>query len=238
MDKVFLEDCLAQGMSLKEIGRRVGKHPSTIAYWLKKHGLNATGAGKYTRRGALDRQRLKTLVESGADLRKIAEQLDRSVSTVRYWMAHYGFSRSDGRLPREGDGSKVATFECVRHGVTDFVLEGRGYYRCRRCRAAAVAKRRRKIKQTLVEEAGGCCVLCGYNRWIGALQFHHLDPSTKEFQIGQRGHTRSLARCVAEAQKCILLCANCHAEVEGGFASLPQDLRRTPEDAVAALSTG
>jgi hypothetical protein len=34
-----------------------------------------------------------------------------------------------------------------------------------------------------------------------------------------------LARCRAEIRKCVLLCANCHAEVEGGFATLPVDSR-------------
>jgi hypothetical protein len=121
-------------------------------------------------------------------------------------------------------GAKKGIFECRRHGPSEFILEGRGYYRCKKCRAAAVAKHRRTVKRKLVEEAGGACVVCGYNRWIGALQFHHLDPTAKEFHIGQRGYSRSLARSRAEASKCALLCANCHAEVEAGFATLPVDL--------------
>lgn len=67
-------------------------------------------------------------------------------------------------------------------------------------------------------------------RWIGALQFHHLDPAAKEFHIGQRGHSRSIARSRAEVEKCALFCANCHAEVEGGFATLPVDLSGRFED--------
>jgi hypothetical protein len=78
-----------------------------------------------------------------------------------------------------------------------------------------------KLKRILVEEAGGACVLCGYARFPAALQFHHLDPSTKEFALTREGMTRSLARGRDEARKCVLLCANCHAEVEGGFTQLP-----------------
>jgi transposase len=238
MDKRFLEDCLAKGMSLEAIGAQIEKHPSTVGYWLKKYGLAAAGAKKYTRRGAVDRGLLKALVESGATLAEIAEQLDRSVSTVRYWLVRYGIREPNPCGPRRkrGNGSKTATFECKRHGLTEFILEGRGYYRCKRCRSAAVAKRRRKVKQKLVKEAGSACVLCGYDRWIGALQFHHLDRDRKAFHIGQRGHTRSFARCLAEARKCILLCANCHAEVEGGFARLPEDLYRLSEDALPVVS--
>jgi hypothetical protein len=80
------------------------------------------------------------------------------------------------------------------------------------------------VKATLVSEAGGACQLCGYSRWIGALQFHHVDPAEKEFHIALRGVARSLARARAEAQKCVLLCANCHAEVEGGGVTLPVEL--------------
>lgn len=157
----------------------------------------------------------------------MAEALDRSASTVRYWLSRHEIKLSNGRGPRRrnGEGAKIAIFECKHHGSTEFVLEGRGHYRCKRCRSAAVSKRRRVVKRKLVEEAGGACAICGYSRWVGALQFHHLDPRRKVFQIGHRGHTRSLERCRAEARKCVLLCANCHAEVEGGFATLPVDLR-------------
>jgi hypothetical protein len=71
-----------------------------------------------------------------------------------------------------------------------------------------------------VREAGGRCSLCGYERYIGALGFHHLDPAEKRFSISYLGASRALGRARAEAQKCVLLCANCHAEVEAGVARL------------------
>lgn len=225
MDKRFLEDCLAKEMSLEVIGGLVDKHPSTVGYWLKKHELTASGAEKFTRRGPVCRERLKALADTGATLTEIAEQLDRSISTVRYWLTRYEIKAVRCRGPRRRceDGSKIASFECRRHGVTEFIREGRGYYRCKRCRSAAVAKRRRTVKKQLVEEAGGACILCGYSRWLGALQFHHVEPDGKEFHLAHRGYSRSIAKSRAEMRKCVLLCANCHAEVEGGFATLPVD---------------
>jgi len=92
-----------------------------------------------------------------------------------------------------------------------------GYYRCLACRAAAVVKRRRAVKRILVEEAGGSCRLCGYDRFPAALQFHHVDPTQKSFSLSHRGVTIALDAARAEAAKRVLLCANCHAEVEGGF---------------------
>jgi hypothetical protein len=104
--------------------------------------------------------------------------------------------------------------------MVEHVRDPRGSYRCRRCRAEAVVRRRRRVKETLVAESGGCCRLCGYDRCVAALEFHHLDPSKKEFTLSRRG-ARSIATLRAEVRKCVLLCSNCHAEVEAGFVKLP-----------------
>ena len=85
----------------------------------------------------------------------------------------------------------------------------------------AVTDGRRRIKAILVAEAGGACVICGYDRYLGALQFHHLDPATKRFHLGLKGLTRAIDNVREEAKKCVLLCANCHAEVEGGVTTVP-----------------
>lgn len=72
----------------------------------------------------------------------------------------------------------------------------------------------------LIAEAGGVCVLCGFDAHPSALQFHHVDPGQKSFTI-RNGDTRSLERMRQEASKCVLLCANCHAQVEAGAADVP-----------------
>jgi hypothetical protein len=56
---------------------------------------------------------------------------------------------------------------------------------------------------------------------VGALQFHHLDPREKGFALAAEGLTRALDLARAEASKCVLLCANCHAEVQAGLGALP-----------------
>lgn len=79
------------------------------------------------------------------------------------------------------------------------------------------------MKALLVAEAGGACAICGYDRYVGALHFHHVDPSIKQFELSADGFARSLERARAEASKCILLCSNCHAEVEGGTVTLSHE---------------
>lgn len=223
MERRFLEECLAQKLSLDAIGELAGKHPSTVSYWLRKHGLKASNQERHAPKGGLDRVRLEALVDDGFTLREIAEKLDRSPTTVRHWLGKYRLKTIRRKRSRvAGDPARVAMI-CKRHGYTDFVLEGRGYYRCRRYRTEAAGRRRQIVKRKLVEEAGGLCAICGYSRCVRALQFHHLDPATKEFHLGHRGHTRALSRSRVEAEKCVLLCANCHAEVEAGLSAMPLD---------------
>ena len=124
-------------------------------------------------------------------------------------------------MRRDDDKAKYRLGTCQRHGAARFVREGRGYYRCTKCRMERVADWRRRTKLRLVEEAGGACAICRYDRYIGALEFHHVDPSTKSFGLSMRGVTRSIDVLRAEVDKCILLCSNCHAEVEGGVTALP-----------------
>ncbi len=228
MERGFLEDCLAKGMSLEAIGRKVGKHPSTVGYWLKKHDLSAVGRGRFSPRGGLERGPLTVAVEDGLTLHEIAGQVDRDISTVRYWLGRYGLKATGGLRRREAReakrrGERYIERDCPRHGRTKFVLENRGSYRCMKCRKDKVSAWRRRAKERLVDEAGGRCRLCGYDRYQGALQFHHLNPAAKSFSLSRRGCARAFAELKAEAAKCVLLCANCHAEIENGIATLTNE---------------
>lgn len=75
-----------------------------------------------------------------------------------------------------------------------------------------VHQHRLRRKTALVALLGGECVRCGYCKVIQALQFHHVDPSTKLFELGMRNLSKRWEVLEAEARKCELLCANCHAE--------------------------
>jgi 5-methylcytosine-specific restriction endonuclease McrA len=170
--------------------------------------------------------RLEELVADGASVARISRELGLTRYAVKRALARAGLrterslSLASSRQAR-ADGVRRVTRHCPRHGRGAFARDARGTYRCTRCSADAVSKRRRKVKATLVAEAGGRCGLCGYDRCTGALAFHHLDPETKAFGLAEGGLARSLADARAEAAKCILLCANCHAEVEAGRTALP-----------------
>ncbi len=73
----------------------------------------------------------------------------------------------------------------------------------------------------LVAEAGGRCRSCGYDRCPANLHFHHVDPIQKSFELSMSAG-RSLAAYRAEAAKCVLVCANCHGEIEAELRACPR----------------
>jgi len=103
--------------------------------------------------------------------------------------------------------------ECKKHGLTEFANDG--YYRCKKCSVEAVSEWRRRLKKKAVEYKGGKCQKCGYDKYQGALIFHHRE-NNKSFDVSGHGNTRSWKRVKEELKKCDILCLNCHAEEHHG----------------------
>ena len=156
-------------------------------------------------------------------VREIADAVGRSFTTVRYWLRRYDLQTTPAARTKRTGGEWQPRFEahCPTHGHTIFSHRRTGEAQCLRCRSDAVSDWRRRAKRILVAEAGGACVICGFDGYPGALHFHHLDPSQKRFGLGGRGLARSIESLREEAKKCVLLCSNCHAQVEAGVLALP-----------------
>ena len=75
-----------------------------------------------------------------------------------------------------------------------------------------VKSHRQKIKTKSIEYKGGKCEKCGYNKCEWALDFHHVNPKEKDFNIA-RYSTLSWEKIRLELDKCIMVCANCHREI-------------------------
>jgi hypothetical protein len=127
-----------------------------------------------------------------------------------------------GRPPAENSTAEVR--HCPRHGNVAFHRYSQGTrghrWRCKRCVGEAVTRRHQRIKKILVAEAGGCCAVCGYDRCMVNLHFHHVDPREKAFSVSV-STGKALAAYRAEAEKCVLVCANCHGEIEAGLIASP-----------------
>ena len=75
----------------------------------------------------------------------------------------------------------------------------------------AVVQFRQRRKKWAVEAFGGKCGICGYDKCVEALEFHHLDPSQKEFTLTASVANRQVF--VEELKKCVCLCSNCHRKL-------------------------
>lgn len=101
---------------------------------------------------------------------------------------------------------------CPKHGETEHALYN-GRWRCRQCMIEYDSEKRHRIKRKLVEYKGGKCEICGYDKCLNALDFHHRNPEEKEFNLNSANYTRPLDVLYKEVDKCILVCSNCHREI-------------------------
>lgn len=147
--------------------------------------------------------------------RVLVEGRMRSTAKRRYCLICSPFGgHNTRRLHAEGAESLRVCSICAKQYPA-----GHGQY-VTTCKSCRVVQRRQELKRLAVAHLGGRCQLCGYDRCIAALQFHHLAPGHKDFQVAE--YSRSWDRVRAEAEKCALLCANCHAEVHAGLVTLVQ----------------
>lgn len=88
--------------------------------------------------------------------------------------------------------------------------------------AARIEARRKANRLFFIEKLGGKCADCGYCAHPSALQFDHVDPSQKLYEIAKLIGRMDRDFIWAEVKKCVLRCANCHIvkSIESG------DLRR------------
>ena len=106
---------------------------------------------------------------------------------------------------------------CNIEGEEHF-YKSKGYF-CKSCWNTRTYKSAKdKIAAYMVSRGGIECSSCGYNKCIGALEFHHRDPKEKD-PFWSRGW--SLPKLKIELEKCDILCANCHREIHYG-----QDLKK------------
>ena len=216
------------GWSLDRGHRARGRPgPIHVSYWARKHGLTSSHAARHAARGPIERELLAEIVACRLSIRDMADVFDRSPSTIRRWLAKHGITPAASA--RRGAGAVASAAQtttpdlpCPTHGVhtprparrRQLPLRALSQRASRRRGAAASSG----SSSTRPAGAARCAAM---TRCVAALQFHHVDPGAKSFAISRAGVTRALSKAREEAAKCVLLCANCHAEVEAGLAQLP-----------------
>ena len=100
---------------------------------------------------------------------------------------------------------------CKDCGETDANnFYGKQKIQCKKCHSKSVYQKLIDTRNLAIEYLGGKCEHCGYAKWRGALNFHHVDPSTKDNNIFN--NKKNFEALKPELDKCILLCATCHQE--------------------------
>lgn len=156
----------------------------------------------------MERIVLEELIQQGLSQREIGEKTGLGQTSIRYWLKKYQLSTVN---------VKDSSLACRYCGETDpdkFYNFKDGYRRkrCKRCDNERSTERFRNYKQLAVDYKGGKCSLCGYDKCIGSLDFHHRDAATKDPRW-ELMRNWSFARIKDELDKCDCLCRNCHGEL-------------------------
>lgn len=126
----------------------------------------------------------------------------------------------DTREPTEGN--KICSRCHEERPLSFFYLRsaktGKRRSECKECWAKIIGCVSTKRKEKIMKALGDKCVVCGYNKYRGALEFHHLDPSQKDPAVNV--HNNGFEKALEEMKKCILVCANCHREIHAGLLNL------------------
>lgn len=119
---------------------------------------------------------------------------------------------------------KACNYEMVKSSRSKLTTEQKSQYwqklwakpEYRISKYKSTKKRAIEIKKKCINYLGGACLMCGYNKCIEALEFHHKDQSTKDPTL-TNGRGINKRKCFEtlkeELNKCVLLCANCHREI-------------------------
>lgn len=164
---------------------------------------------------------LQNLVNKRLSSHKIAKLLNKSQTSIRYWLKKYNLNTNylknrtlDKKCPKcleiknnsefYGDLSNNRKLSCY----------------CKICLNKQTIDRQRKFKKDCIDYKGGKCIICQYNKYIGALEFHHLNPNKKDFNIANQRLTKFDNRIKKELDKCVLVCSNCHREIHGEIVKI------------------
>lgn len=174
-------------------------------------------------------QKITALYKEGKSMGYIARELNISKSSVSNYINIDNISRY--KKPIELSSSLLESMqEDYNSGMSRKAISKKykvALYRLEKLQKPEATskynilkKRRVRIKEELVEYKGGKCEICGYNKCLSALEFHHLDPSKKDFGIASNSSYKNITVLKKEIDKCILVCSNCHREIHSGITKL------------------
>jgi predicted transcriptional regulator len=210
------------GYTTKQIANEINISPSSVKLHLKKLNLRTV---HWRPPLNIDRAVVEDLIKQHCSTREIATKFNCSQCAIKCRLKEWKLktnpkwtiARKNIRIEIE-DGYKTCS-KCKQKkelNSSNFYMrkDGRFHYWCKRCNNFISHNRQKKMKRDAVAYKGGKCYICGYSKYVGSMDFHHVDPTRKDFAISSlRSYTWSIIQ--QELDKCILVCKNCHGEIHG-----------------------
>lgn len=168
----------------------------------------------------MNKIKMEKYIEEGLSFNQISKETGKSLTTIRYWAKKHNIKSNFVTFSEQEKveyGESRFCPRCKNNVNTKDFYQRRGIENsstyCKSCTSEQTLERTRNLKSQMVEYKGGCCVRCGYKKYQGALEFHHLDPNEKDFNPSRLKNYSFNEIIKSELDKCILVCSNCHREI-------------------------
>lgn len=165
----------------------------------------------------IQREDIEELINEDYSFKQLASHFGVSVTVINNWLKKFSLKTKHQRGGTTKDRKPHLCRNCGDTNPNNFRVKKKGL--CIKCQRVYQTEQHNKRKAILVQYMGGKCIICGYQTSLSALDFHHLNPDTKEHSIYRTGNIKntSLDKAKEELTKCILVCSNCHREIHFGL---------------------
>jgi hypothetical protein len=164
----------------------------------------------------MTKEKLQDYISKDYSSYDIARAENKGQTTIRYWLKKHNL-KTEGDIRYQKIIKGKINFCCGAckeyKPIDNFYKKTKDTYHsyCKNCFNEYVKQRWKDRKLKSIEYKGGKCSSCGYNKCPNVLEFHHRDPTQKEFE-GKELRQMSWDKVIKELDKCDLLCSNCHRE--------------------------
>lgn len=170
------------------------------------------------------KEKILNLITQGKTQRQIAEELEKSQTSVRYWLKKFKL-KTQTQTNSVSGGFKRCSKCKLEKKIIEFYkrTDKKNSYTswCKNCSNEYYAKRVRDVKIKMINHKGGSCERCGLNindTHYSVFDFHHKNPEEKDINFDKIKYQK-WEKIEKEIEKCKLLCSNCHriehAEIGG-----------------------
>ena len=163
----------------------------------------------------ITKETLEDCISKGYTRKQIAEYYKCSLGTISLWLRKFRLTTFNKEV------------KCKICGETDSRQFSNHRSVCKSCNTKRCVAYGVQKKKELIKSKGGKCSICGYDKYYGALEFHHLDPQDKTENIM---NAHKWAKKPDELAKCIIVCANCHREIHGGITRWNTDHKEKEDE--------